>query len=240
MNLIIILEFFIQFKIITFVQTTQMIKTVIFDMDGVIVDTEPVHHYAYHEHYKELGIPVTPELFSMFTGQSTKNVYQILKDKFNLNDEVNNLVLRKRAIFNEAFDTKPDLELIPGVKQLIIDLHHNGLELVLASSASKSTIDRVFNRFNLNQYFKAKVSGEDFPKSKPDPAIFLHAATLANSTKEECIVIEDSTNGIEAAVRANIAVMGYVSQNTKRQDLSKANWICEDFFAIDAKYIQSL
>lgn len=219
---------------------TQMKKTVIFDMDGVIVDTEPVHHYAYHQHYKELNIPVTPELFATFTGQSTKNVYQILKEKFGLEEEVNDLVLRKRAIFNEAFDTKPDLELISGVENLIKDLHANGFELVLASSASKSTIDRVFNRFNLNQYFKAKVSGEDFPKSKPDPAIFIHAASLSNSPKEECIVIEDSTNGIEAGVRAEIQVLGYVSHNTKRQDLSKATWICEDFKAIDAKYIQQL
>lgn len=217
-----------------------MIRTVIFDMDGVIVDTEPVHHYAYHEHYKELDIPVTPELFSTFTGQSTKNVYQILKDKFDLSEDVNDLVLRKRAIFNDAFDTKPDLELISGVEQLIKDLHQNGIELILASSASKSTINRVFNRFNLDQYFKAKVSGEDFPKSKPDPAIFIHAASLSNAAKEECIVIEDSTNGILAAVHADIKVLGYVSQNTKRQDLSKANWICEDFFAIDAKYIEGL
>lgn len=217
-----------------------MIKTVIFDMDGVIVDTEPVHHYAYHEHYKELNIPVTAELFATFTGQSTKNVYQILKDKFGLKEDVNELVLRKRAIFNDAFDTKPDLELIPGVEQLIKDLHANGIELVLASSASKSTIDRVFNRFNLNQYFKSKVSGEDFPQSKPDPAIFLHAASLVDYDKTECIVIEDSTNGIEAAVRAEIKVLGYVSQNTKRQDLSKANWICDDFFKIDATYIKKL
>ena len=209
-------------------------------MDGVIVDTEPVHHYAYHEHYKELNIPVTPELFATFTGQSTKNVYQILKDKFNLTDEVNDLVLRKRAIFNEAFDTKPDLELIPGVENLIKDLHSNGFELVLASSASKSTIDRVFNRFHLNQYFKAKISGEDFPQSKPNPAIFLHAASLMTCAKEECIVIEDSTNGVEAAVRAEIPVLGYISQNTKRQDLSKANWLCDDFNTINAKFIQAL
>ncbi len=217
-----------------------MIKTIIFDMDGVIVDTEPVHKYAYFEHYKELNIPVTEELFSTFTGQSTKNVYQILKHKFHLIQDVNDLVLRKRSIFNEAFDTKPDLFLIDGVEQLIKNLYANGIELILASSASKSTIDRVFNRFNLNQYFSHKVSGESFPKSKPDPSIFIHAADLAKSKATECIVIEDSTNGVEAAVRANIKVLGYKSENSKQQNLTKANWICDDFNVIDTNYIQQL
>ncbi len=217
-----------------------MIKTVIFDMDGVIVDTEPVHKYAYFEHYKELNIPVTEELFATFTGQSTKNVYQILKDKFDLKDDVNDLVLRKRAIFNEAFDTKPDLYLIDGVENLIKNLYNNGIELILASSASKSTIDRVFNRFELNQYFTHKVSGENFPKSKPDPAIFIHAADLAKSNHEECIVIEDSTNGVEAAVRANLYCLGYKSENSKKQKLDKANSIVDDFNVIDAAFIKEL
>ena len=217
-----------------------MIKTVIFDMDGVIVDTEPVHKYAYFEHYKELNIPVTEELFATFTGQSTKNVYQILKDKFDLKADVKDLVLRKRAIFNEAFDTKPDLYLIDGVENLIKDLYNNGIELILASSASKSTIDRVFKRFELNQYFTHKVSGENFPKSKPDPAIFIHAADLAKSNHEECIVIEDSTNGVEAAVRANLYCLGYKSENSKKQKLDKANSIVDDFNVIDAAFIKEL
>lgn len=217
-----------------------MIKTVIFDMDGVIVDTEPVHKYAYFEHYKELNIPVTEELFATFTGQSTKNVYQILKDKFNLKDEVNDLVLRKRTIFNEAFDTKPDLYLIEGVEKLIKDLYINGIELILASSASKSTIDRVFNRFELNQYFTHKVSGENFPQSKPNPAIFLHAADLAKSKHSECIVIEDSKNGVEAALRASLYCLGYKSLNSKQQDISKANCIVDDFNTIDANFIKEL
>ncbi|MDM1521957.1 HAD-IA family hydrolase [Empedobacter falsenii] len=217
-----------------------MIKTVIFDMDGVIVDTEPVHKYAYFEHYKELNIPVTEELFATFTGQSTKNVYQILKDKFDLKEEVNDLVLRKRAIFNEAFDTKPDLYLIDGVEELIKDLYANKIELILASSASKSTIDRVFSRFQLDQYFSHKISGENFPKSKPDPAIFLHAAEIAKSEHDECIVIEDSTNGIEAAFCANLYCLGYKSVNSKNQNLEKANSIVDDFKQINAAYIIDL
>lgn len=217
-----------------------MIKTVIFDMDGVIVDTEPVHKYAYFEHYKELNIPVTEELFATFTGQSTKNVYQILKDKFDLKEEVNDLVLRKRAIFNEAFDTKPDLYLIDGVEELIKDLYANKIELILASSASKSTIDRVFSRFQLDQYFSHKISGENFPKSKPDPAIFLHAAEIAKSEHDECIVIEDSTNGVEAAFCANLYCLGYKSVNSKKQNLEKANSIVDDFKQINAAYIIDL
>lgn len=210
-----------------------MIKTVIFDMDGVIVDTEPVHKYAYYQHFKELNIEVSEEMYATFTGNSTRNVFQKLKAHFDLTEDVEDLILRKRHLFNEAFDTKPDLELIEGVLDLIKDLHLNDIELILASSASKSTINRVFNRFNLNQYFSYKVSGEDFPKSKPDPAIFIHAASLSKAPKENCIVIEDSTNGIIASKSAGIKCIGYDSPNSKYQDLSLADWIVKEFSEID-------
>lgn len=210
-----------------------MIKTVIFDMDGVIVDTEPVHKYAYYQHFSELGIDVSEQLYASFTGNSTRNVFQKIKDTFNLEHEVEELILRKRHLFNEAFDTKPDLELIEGVHDLIKNLHENGMQLILASSASKSTINRVFTRFDLYQYFTHTISGEDFPKSKPDPAIFLHAASLSVFPKEHCIVIEDSTNGVKAAKFADIFCIGYHSDNSKHQDLSLADYIIHDFSEID-------
>lgn len=198
-------------------------------MDGVIVDTEPVHHYAYRQHFKELNIDVSDEMYATLTGNSTRNVFQKLKENFNLSHDVEALILRKRHLFNEAFDTKPDLELIAGVLPLIQDLHSNGMQLILASSASKSTISRVFNRFNLHQYFTDTVSGEDFPKSKPHPAIFLHAASLSVAPKSSCVVIEDSTNGIAAAKAAGIFCIGYHSENSKDQDLSQADFLIDDF-----------
>jgi|SRR5690554_373141 len=217
-----------------------MIKTVIFDMDGVIVDTEPVHKYAYFRHFEELGIDVTEELYATFTGNSTKNVYQKIKDQFGIKEEVEQLVQRKRYLFNEAFDSKPDLELISGVEQLIKDLYQNKLELILASSASKSTISRVFNRFKLDDYFSYKVSGEDFPKSKPDPAIFLHAASLSKNASEECVIIEDSTNGVKAACAAGIYCVGYNSENSKLQNLEGADVLIDDFLKVDAQFIKNL
>src|SRR6185436_11706204 len=98
----------------------------------------------------------------------------------------------------------------------------------------------VFNRFNLHQYFTHIVSGEDFPKSKPDPAIFVYAAGLSVAPKENCIVIEDSTNGIKAAKAAGIFCVGYNSINSKLQDLSLADVVVNHFdelnFEVISKY----
>ncbi len=217
-----------------------MIQTVIFDMDGVIVDTEPVHHYAYLQHFKQLNIEVTPEMYASFTGNSTKNIYEKLKALYNLNEEVQDLVEAKRNLFNEAFDRKEDLYLLDGVEDLIQDLHQNGIQLVLGSSSAKVTIDRIFKRFQLHQYFSHIVSGEDFPKSKPHPAIFEYAAKISKTSIKNCIVIEDSTNGILAANAARIYCIGYDSLNSKMQDYSTANKVIRHFKELNYEMIRNI
>jgi len=217
-----------------------MIKTVIFDMDGVIVDTEPVHHYAFHQHFKDLNIDVSPEMYHSFTGNSTRNVYERLKEHFALEEEIEKLIDIKRALFNGAFDSKEDLFLLDGVEDLIKDLHRNGVQLILASSSAKVTIDRVFRRFGLYRYFTHIVSGEDFPKSKPHPAIFEYAASLSVAPKSECIVIEDSTNGIKAAKAAGLFCIGYDSVHSKLQDLSEADLVIAHFDELDYEKVKNL
>lgn len=217
-----------------------MIRTVIFDMDGVIIDTEPIHHHAFFTQFAELGITVSDALYASFLGSSTRNVFQQLKQEFNLPQEVDELLRRKRELFNLQFDTDANLDLLPGVRALIEDIQRQGIQMVLASSASKATIARVFDRFGLAPYFTHRVSGEDFAQSKPNPEIFLHAASLAETPVAECIVIEDSANGVAAAKAAGIYCIGYASPHSAGQDLRLANRVIQDFSELSAVDIERI
>jgi len=209
-----------------------MLKAVLFDMDGVIVDTEPLHHKAYYMMFDAFNIEVSTELYESFTGQSTINICRRLCEHFNLSNDPEELVQSKRSAFTNLFHNDPSLQLIDGVLDLIKDYYNNGVTLVLASSASMFTINNVFTRFNLDQYFIAKLSGADLKASKPHPEIFEKAAKVSGHKREECIVIEDSTNGIKAAKAAGIFCVGFDSVNSKNQDYSLADIVINDFKSI--------
>ena len=205
------------------------LKAVLFDMDGVIVDTEPLHRKAYFKMFDNLGIEVSEELYTSFTGSSTKKVCTTLVEKFNLEESHEDLAAIKRNYFKHYFDTDPDFDLILGVKDLIAHYHENGIKLVLASSAHMNTINWVFEKFDLEKYFVGKISGADLQESKPHPEIFILASEIAGEPKKHCMVIEDSTNGILAAHRANIFCAAYKSLHTHNQDYSLANIIVSDY-----------
>lgn len=217
-----------------------MLKAVIFDMDGVIIDSEPLHHKAYHMMFKDVNADVTSEQYEAFTGQSTLNVCKQVCETFNLDASPETLVAIKRKHYEQIFENDKTFDLIDGVLDLIKDYHANGLTLVLASSASMPSINRIFNRFNLNSYFKAKLSGADLKASKPHPEIFIKAAKASGFKREECFVIEDSTNGIKAANTANIFCVGFDSVHSKNQDYSTANKVITNFKAIEFNIAKNL
>jgi HAD superfamily hydrolase (TIGR01509 family) len=205
------------------------LQCVIFDMDGVIIDSEEIHKKAYYETFKNLGVEVSEELYKTMTGSSTINAFQKLVNHFNLNDIPEELVLQKRKCYVNYFENDPTLSLVHGVKELIQFLYKQNLILVLASSSAMVNINRVFSRFDLNQYFTAKISGADLTASKPHPEIFEKAAILGGVSKEHCIVIEDSDNGIKAANDAGIFVVGYENPLVSDQTLKDANLIIRDY-----------
>jgi beta-phosphoglucomutase len=217
-----------------------MLKAVLFDMDGVIVDTEPLHSKAYYLMFETINIEVTDELYASFTGQSTISICRKLCTHFKLSETPETLVAFKRRFFKQIFETDEDLHLIDGVLDLIKDYHNNGLTLVLASSASMTTINNVFERFNLNQYFISKLSGADLKDSKPHPEIFIKAAEASGYQKSECFVIEDSTNGITASKAAEIYCVGFKSPHSKNQDYTKADLVISDFSEIKYSKVSQL
>lgn len=217
-----------------------MIRTVIFDMDGVVVNTEPIGYHANQLLYKSLNIEVSDDVYNTFIGNSDKNIIQKLKDLYPILLTHDELLEENYKYFFTAFDTIENLEMLPGVKELIIDLHANGMRLILASSASKKKIEKIFDRFDLHQYFDHKISGEDFEFSKPHPAIFLEAAQKSGFTRDECIVIEDSTNGIKAANVAGIYCIGYIGEDSMRQDTSLADKIITNFKELNFQIIRDI
>ncbi|AYO58500.1 ABC transporter ATP-binding protein [Chryseobacterium sp. 6424] len=214
------------------------LKAILFDMDGVIVDTEPLHRKAYFKMFEDLNISVSEKLYTSFTGASTQKVCTTLVEKFSLNSTHEELASIKRRYFKHYFDHDADFDLLPGVKDLIENYFDNGLKVILASSAHMNTINWVFEKFRLEKYFSGKISGADLKESKPHPEIFQLAAEMAGEPTENCLVIEDSTNGIMAAHAAGIFCAAYKSPHSKDQNYELANILVEDFAHLKLPKIQ--
>lgn len=208
------------------------IQCVIFDMDGVIIDSEAIHKKAYYETFVSLGLEVSEKLYKTLTGSSTINAFQRLIAHFNLDLDANALVLDKRRRYVNFFENDPNLHLVAGVEEIIKYFYEKNCTLILASSSAMVNINRVFDRFKLQSYFSAKISGADLTASKPHPEIFEKAALLANTPKENCIVIEDSDNGIKAANDAGIFVFGYANKLSEGQTLENADAVIDCFSSL--------
>ena len=197
-------------------------------MDGVLVNSEPLHRKAYFNMFEEFNLNVSNSLYESFTGKSTSAICKELCEIFDISISHEKLILSKRKHFKTIFDNDPEFRMIDGALSLIKNYFYHNLTLILASSASMTNINRIFKKFDLDKFFKAKISGADLKESKPNPEIFIKAAKLSGFSKSECIVIEDSTNGIIAAKSAEIFCIGFNSPNSKNQNYNEADLITND------------
>lgn len=209
-----------------------MIKAIIFDMDGVITDSELVNCNIILDTLKPYGVSFDYDYYSQFPGGTSKNCYEILARDFSLDFDPDEMVKQYDEMRIIAAKEGRMIK-IPGAVDAVKYLAGK-YTLALASGSAPFIIERVLTDFGIKSCFSYTVSGETIPRCKPAPDIFLNAAAALGILPEECAVIEDSTNGVMAAKAAGMYCIGFVNPNSGRQDLSSAdriimnmNEICE-------------
>ncbi|MFP9100630.1 HAD family hydrolase [Flavobacterium sp. RHBU_24] len=206
------------------------IHAVIFDMDGVVINSEPLGLRANTELFKQLGLDVPESVYATFVGSAPTDNLRKLKQLYTIPLEYPELIKFRSKIYFDLFDKAEDLQLMPGFIDFITYLKDNGIVTILATSSFREKIKRVFDKFPmLASCFDDVVSGEDFEFTKPDPAIFIEAVKRTGFDKSECIIIEDSTNGIKAAKAAGVYCVAYKTGHGVTQDMTNADKIITDF-----------
>lgn len=195
---------------------------VLFDMDGVIFDSEPIHERIFIEFSESLGVSITSTEYQRFIGTSSVSQWQFMKNRFDLDGTPQELSDAKMEFYKKYLRETADLEPIPGLLDFIEDLNNEGIPFALASSNTTDIVEATLNAIGLDQVFATRVGGNDVSNAKPAPDIFLLAASRLQVAPEQCIVIEDSTNGILAARRAGMRSIGFDNPNSPGQDLKEA------------------
>lgn len=216
-----------------------MLKAVIFDMDGVLIDSEPLHAKAAVLTLKNIGVNITIKYCYEFIGTTTAHMLETIIHDYNLSyncmellDLYNNS--KKQLIETEGYTP------IPYTKELIEDLYQHGTKLAIASSSTEQEINDVVTALGIKPYFDHLISGTTVAQSKPAPDIFLKAAKELGVQTNECIIIEDSYNGLIAGKSAGIPVIGFANPNSGNQNLSDACIIIEGFDEVDYSFINQV
>lgn len=214
-----------------------MLKAVIFDMDGVLVDTEPLHARAAVLTMKNFQVDITTEYCYRFIGSTTIHMLNTIIEEYNLPFTEEQLYVSYTENLHRLVKEEGYIS-IPYVEDLIKDLYKKGIKLAIASSSTMNQIEAVTKHLKIKKFFDKLVSGTNVPNPKPAPDIFLETAKKLGIDKDECLIIEDSMNGTLAAAAAGISCIGFINENSGKQDLSKASVLIESFENIDATYLE--
>jgi len=213
-----------------------MITTVIFDLDGLLADTEPLHCRAYQEALQLEGITLTESEYIEHWVREGRGIGDWLAQR-GLSLDPLALRLQKSKRYLELLSSM--LRPMDGVFQLLDSLHP-AKTLALASSSYRDAVEGVLAGLNIAHYFKAVVSGLDVPRVKPAPDIFLAAARLVGATPSECVVLEDAEKGIIAAHRAGMPCIAVPTEYTRHHDFSKATLVCSSLNDVTLELINSM
>jgi HAD superfamily hydrolase (TIGR01509 family) len=220
--------------------TFMPLKTVIFDMDGVIINSEPIYFALENEMFFELGISVSPEEHRTFVGMPDHDMWLKLKAKHRLPQALDDLIADGRRRFREHLERHGEQGLVPGAFEAAARLRNAGIRLAIASSSTREVIGRVRELYKLDRLFDVVVSGEDVSRGKPSPDIFLKAADLTKTNHAGCLVIEDSGNGVAAAKAAAMKCVGFKNPDSGNQDLSAADLVVDSLNTLTVERCRAL
>ena len=195
---------------------------IIFDMDGVLLDSEPMHQEIIYEVFQLKGIPFDKAYIQTLTGMSAFPMWEKVKRDAQRTESVEELMQFHRNYF---FKRLPEVKvpLVPHVKEVLEKFKNEGKHLSLASSSGRKLIDIFTQQTNIAHYFEVIMSGDDVQYSKPNPEIFLKVAQWYHLPATQFTVIEDSTNGVKAAKSAGMQCVGFQNPLSGGQDLSQAD-----------------
>ncbi|SKC35745.1 HAD family hydrolase [Maledivibacter halophilus] len=213
-----------------------MLRCAIFDMDGVIVNTEPLYVEEGRKIFNKFNLDISEKEHYSYCGGSMGNMWSSIRKNHDFNElsveELCNIFLKqiKDRIINEK-----NLKISTDLIDLLKDLRKNKVKTALASSSSMDVIRMILNKFKLEKLFDYVISGEMIEKSKPEPDIFLNVIKVLKVRDKEALVFEDSSNGIIASKKANIKVIGYKKYTLNAKGMDLADWVIDDFSQVSFK-----
>ena len=218
-----------------------MLEAVIFDMDGVIVDTEPGYLAAVNRFLKRFGKSIDSKFNEQFFGGSAYDMWAVTKKHVGLDHLTVEECMKGMEEEREKMIRQEGYRAIPGTIPLIQDLYDRGIPLAVASSSSLSEIEKVTKYLNVRKYFAKIVSGiDECEHAKPFPDVFLKVARKLDVKPENCLVIEDSSNGALAAKRAGMRVIGFRNQECGNQALESADYVVTTIEDVDYALCQEV
>ncbi|MBN2581373.1 MAG: beta-phosphoglucomutase family hydrolase [Pirellulales bacterium] len=194
---------------------------VIFDMDGVLVDSYHAHFLSFQHLAAEEGLALTEAHFAQVFGWTSRKIFAHLWGEGRYSDdEIAALDAKKEAYYRTLIER--DFPAMPGARETLETLHAAGFRLAVGSSGPPENVEMVLDRLEVRPWFGAIVTGRDVIRGKPDPQVFLLAAERLGVPPPHCAVVEDAPAGIAAARAAGMAAIGFLSTGRTRQELAAA------------------
>lgn len=201
-----------------------MIRAVIWDMDGVIIESEPYHIKAEIETLREQGIDLTQEVAKQYFGLRTEEYFRALSARYKVDLPIEKMLERHAQVLAAYYIQSP---LVPNARETLSLLHRKHKQ-GLATSTKRKLAEIQLRRFSLSQYFDSMVFGDEVKKGKPNPEMFLAACSKLGVKPQEAAIIEDAESGFRAGKKAGMLVIGRKAEHNRDQDFSLADHVISD------------